>query len=599
MVATSLISSARLAGYEIEDLLGQGGMGVVFRARQTDLARTVALKVITPGWAGDAAYRSLFRREAKLAASLQHPHVIEVYDFGDIAGQLYLAMRFVDGVDLARVIAEEGRVRPERAADMIAQTAEALDAAHCAGLVHRDVKPGNILVTDRDAGDYVYLTDFGLTKQLDVTTLTATGGLVGTAAYMAPEQASGESVDPRADVYSLGCVLYHLLTGAVPFPREGVMAQLYAHATQPPPRPRDVVPDLPEVFDEIVLTAMAKRPAERYQSARDLGRAVRTASLLGAPESTESRMALVHSHQQPRRPGLDLAHAWYEVDDLAIGSEFAGHRIDRVAGVGATGHVYRATHVGLGRVVALKLIKPAFSRDETFRNRFQREARVTALLDHPNVVTVYSHGETDGRPYIALRYIDGPSLAELLRSEGGRLAPARAAWIIAQVAAALDAAHAHGIVHRDPKAGNVLVEGEIGRERAYLSDFGLCKNLTGSVLTLPGQAVGSMDYMAPEQIKGEPITAAADIYHLGCVLYECLTGAAVFAHLQGMRSLWAHLQDPPPSIREKVPSLSKSLDEVVQIALAKNPVSRYPSAGSLADAALAAANAGSGEGADC
>ena len=561
-------------------------MGVVFRARQAGLGRTIALKVIAPPFTGDETYRALFKREAQLSASLRHPHVIDVYDFGEVEGRLYLAMRYVDGADLKRILASTGRLPPDRAIEIITQTAEALDAAHRAGLVHRDIKPGNILVTERHGTDYVYLTDFGLTKQQGVAIRVLTQGIVGTAAYMAPEQVNGDVVDKRADVYSLGCVLYELLTGVVPYPRDGVLAQLYAHVYADPPHALDLAPNLPAALDEVIRTALAKDAGDRYPTAGQLGRAARAIARVAPDES--SGAALREDAPLVRWAGPDAARDSHKVDRLLpIGSEFAGYVINGVAGIGAMGEVYRATHRDLDRVVALKLVKPDYGQDETFRRRFQREARVTALIDHPNLVTVYAVGELDGRQYIAMRYVDGPALDELLRREGP-LEPGRAVKIIAQVAAALDAAHSHGIVHRDPKCGNLLVESHRDGDEAYLSDFGLSKDVTGSLLTLPGQALGSFDYMAPEMIRGEPVSGASDTYLLGCTLYELLTGFPPFAEAQGMRVLWAHLQDEPRSIKSMAPWLPDSLDQVVRRALAKDPEARFESSGSMAYAAIAA-----------
>src|SRR5436190_14504635 len=190
-------------------------MGVVYRAIQIGLDRNVALKVITPQYASDEEFRERFKRESRLAASIEHPNVIPIYEAGESDGVLFLSMRYVDGTDLKSVLEREGTLEPRRAARIVAQVAEALDAAHAAGLVHRDIKPANILMA---SGDHVYLTDFGLTKRASSeSALTKTGQMVGTVDYVAPEQVEGGRVDARTDVYSLGCVLYHLLTGRVPY----------------------------------------------------------------------------------------------------------------------------------------------------------------------------------------------------------------------------------------------------------------------------------------------------------------------------------------------------------------------------------------------
>jgi predicted Ser/Thr protein kinase len=246
-------------------------MGVVYKATQVGLDRAVALKVITPEFAHDEEFRARFARESKLAASIEHPNVIPVYEAGEHDGTLFLAMRFVDGTDLKSLLTREGRLEPIRAARFVAQIAHALDAAHAAGLVHRDVKPANALLA---AQDHVYLTDFGLTKRAaSGSAMTKTGQMVGTVDYVAPEQVEGGSVDARADVYSLACVYYHLLTGQVPFDKPSEMAKLYAHVHEAPPRVSEVVPGTPGAIDDVIWRGMAKEPTKRYLSAGDLGRA--------------------------------------------------------------------------------------------------------------------------------------------------------------------------------------------------------------------------------------------------------------------------------------------------------------------------------------
>jgi serine/threonine protein kinase len=266
-----------IAGYRIEAIAGRGGMGLVYRARQRRPDRIVAIKVIAPELAADPEFRARFEQESTTAAQIEHPNVIPVYEVGDEDGLLYIAMRYVQGVDLGGLLAQSGRLAPERVARLVSQTADALDAAHARGLVHRDVKPGNILVA---AGDHVYLTDFGLTKRsADTRGMTQTGMFVGTVDYIAPEQLEGRGIDARADVYALGCVTYQLLSGSVPFPRDSETAKILAHVNDPVPRLRDV----PAPLAAAVWRAMAKRPQDRFMSAGDFGRAV----LAGAAGRTD------------------------------------------------------------------------------------------------------------------------------------------------------------------------------------------------------------------------------------------------------------------------------------------------------------------------
>jgi predicted Ser/Thr protein kinase len=302
-VARELAPGDTFGGYRIEALAGRGGMGLVYRARQRRPDRIVAIKVITPALAADPDFRTRFEQESAAAAQIEHPNVIPVYEVGEEDGLVYIAMRYVDGVDLGRLRPGHEPLDPLRAAHIISQAAAALDAAHAHGLVHRDVKPGNILVTGTD---HVYLTDFGLTKRVsDTRGPTRTGMFVGTVDYIAPEQAEGRRVDARADVYALGCVLYELLAGQVPFPRGSEMATLYAHVHDPPPP----LPDVPGPLADAVARAMAKRPEDRFPSAGDFGRA----AVAGAAGRVE------------HGTGLSVA-----VGDAAIGDEHAPTEMDAV-----------------------------------------------------------------------------------------------------------------------------------------------------------------------------------------------------------------------------------------------------------------------------
>src|SRR3954471_13835389 len=278
------------AGHRIEDVAGRGGMGVVYRATQLALDRTVALKVIAPGLIEDDSMRSRFVRESKVAASIDHPNVIPIYYAGEEDGVAYIAMRYVAGDDLRSLVRREGRLEPRRAARLVAQVGQALDAAHAAGLVHRDVKPANVLL---GPDEHVYLTDFGLTKHaLSIGSATKPGHWVGTLDYVAPEQIRGERVDARADIYALGCVLYYALTGHIPFEREGDEAKLWAHLSDDPPKASAREPRVPAELDEVVQRAMAKSPDDRFPSAGDLGRAALAAAAGERPRERERLVAV-------------------------------------------------------------------------------------------------------------------------------------------------------------------------------------------------------------------------------------------------------------------------------------------------------------------
>jgi CheY-like chemotaxis protein len=262
-----------IAGYRIDGRIGRGGMGVVYRAQHLNLQRRAAIKIIAPDLAESEGFRERFTREARIAAALQHPNIVTVYDAGEVDGLLYLAMQYIEGEDLAAILRADGRLRPYRAIDVCRQVASALDAAHSMGLIHRDVKPANVLIEGRNA----FLTDFGLTKRLEGThaQLTRAGDVVGTIHYVAPEQIEGRRVSARSDVYSLGCLLYHCLSGQVPFALETDVAVIYAHLSEQPPSLSELRPELPEGLDAVMAKALDKSPDRRFPSCGDMISAAR------------------------------------------------------------------------------------------------------------------------------------------------------------------------------------------------------------------------------------------------------------------------------------------------------------------------------------
>jgi hypothetical protein len=266
---------SELFGYRLEALLGRGGMGIVYKAYDSRLKRYVALKLIAPELSGDARFRERFLAESELAASLDHPNVVPIYDAVDAEGRLAIAMRYVEGTDLKRLLQTEPVLEPARALAICTQVAAALDAAHARGLVHRDVKPSNVLL---DENEHVYLADFGLSRRLtDLEGRGDEGLSVGTPAYVSPEQIERGSVDGRADEYALGCLLYECLTGEAPFSRDAELAVLWAHVQEEPPAASEHNPDLPTEIDPVIATAMAKDPEQRYATCTELVHAARDA----------------------------------------------------------------------------------------------------------------------------------------------------------------------------------------------------------------------------------------------------------------------------------------------------------------------------------
>lgn len=288
-----LEAGEEIAGYRIIERVGAGGMGRVYRALHGPLDRIVAFKVIRPEIAVEHAFRQRFRREARLIAAIEHPSVVPVYDADEVDGVLFMAMRWVNGPDLRRQLAG-GPLQPARAVSLLAQIAGAVDAAHTLGLVHRDIKPSNVLLE----GDRAFLSDFGLARALGAgaDASTVTGGFVGTADYTAPELLDGDPGDARGDIYALGCVLYEMLTGSVPYPVDSLVGKLHAHAHDERPRPSARNPELPRGFDDVVPRALAVDPAERYATACELSAAAERA--LRTPPATRRS---ARSRKRPRR----------------------------------------------------------------------------------------------------------------------------------------------------------------------------------------------------------------------------------------------------------------------------------------------------------
>ena len=361
-------AGALVAGYRLEARVGAGGMAVVYRARDERLGRLVALKVLAPGLAADEEFRRRFIAESRAAAAVDDPHIIPVYEAGEADGVLFIAMRFVPGSDLRAVLAREGSLEPAAVTEVISPVAAALDAAHRAGLVHRDVKPANILVDERpDRAPHVYLSDFGVSKgAMSSVGMTASGMFLGTAEYAAPEQIQGLAVDGRTDQYALACVAYQLLTGVTPFQRDQGMAVLFAHMSEPPPSLTSRRPDLPGAADQVLARALAKVPEKRYGSCREFADALRDALGQQAPRAGGVRPAPARGASPAAGEGPAAGETVdAPVVDVASPATVDGHREpapDRTAPVGEpragdpNQRRGRAPLVGLTAVIAAAVV---------------------------------------------------------------------------------------------------------------------------------------------------------------------------------------------------------------------------------------------------
>jgi serine/threonine-protein kinase len=355
-----------VAGYLLEEQIGAGGMAVVFRAHDVRLDRTVALKILAPGLAADDAFRQRFIRESRAAAAVDDPHIIPVFEAGESQGVLFIAMRFVPGGDARSLVGRYGRLPAGRAVELVSQVATALDAAHGRGLVHRDVKPANILLDAGGGGgrpDHVYLSDFGLSKgSLQQSGLTGTGTFLGTLDYVAPEQIEGRPVDGRADEYALACAAFELLSGSPPFARSEAMAVMYAQLNEPAPALSGRVPGMPTAVDAVFARALAKAPADRYGSCREFADALRHALGLTPYDSGPSRVyAAEHPPTEAMRAAAETA-APAKPGGVPPGPgalRGAGAAAEVTTGIGAEATRVAGASGGVGRATAPDLT-PAY-----------------------------------------------------------------------------------------------------------------------------------------------------------------------------------------------------------------------------------------------
>ncbi|HVY62043.1 MAG TPA: protein kinase, partial [Planctomycetota bacterium] len=525
---------------------------------------------------------------------------------------------------------------------------DALAHAHERSVVHRDVKPDNVMVERDEASgaEVVKVVDFGLAKLLDAGgAMSPPGAMVGTLQYSSPEQAKGEPVDGRADLYAAGVLLFELLAGALPFAASSQIGFAVAHVTQPAPRlsERHAALGLPRSFDELLARALEKSPARRFQSAKEMRAALDMAEADLPAQATVQRVSgriSAASGPVPARPAAPIptpgaqttpskpaaslpgavAAAAAGAGDktfttgspppaaladvpptpqiLAPGTVVGRYVIEGTLGMGGMGAVYRGRHVHMKRPAAVKVIQSALAQDEVMRKRFLREARVASLFRHPCVVELYDFDEAGDLCYLAMELVDGQPLDKVLR-EGGPLPLPRAARVFDQILDALAAAHQGGVVHRDLKPANVML---CAGDRVKILDFGIARFLqpeggsgggsgSSSGLTAIGDFVGTPAYASPEQIQGFGVDGRADLYTCGVMLFEALAGRRPFVAKTAQEYLDQHLASPPPALwaaRPDLPSVME-LDAIVQKAMAKDSADRYQSALEMREAVLAVA----------
>jgi len=554
--------------YRILDRLGGGGMGVVYKAVDLKLDRPVALKFLSSQRGASEEHKRRFIREARAASALDHPNICTVYEIDETPdGALFIAMALCEGETLRDRIAR-GPLPVGEAVEIAEQIAAGLARAHGRGIVHRDVKPANVIVAPDGR---VKLVDFGIAKLADQSRLTRAGTTVGTAGYMSPEQLHGEEPDPRTDVWSLGVVIYEMVTGHSPFEAESeteTVKAILRRAQQPMSQLR---PGVPPALERIVERALAKRLEDRTGSMDAMSAELRrlAAGLATPSRASDPDRTVVEIPAPLPPPPLPLPETREGLHGQAIGP----YEILEILGGGGMGVVYRARDTRLERIVALKFLPPELTRDREAKMRFEQEARAASSLDHPNLCTILEMGEApDGRLYMAMPCYDGETLRRKI--ERGPLPVEEAVDVALQIARGLAKAHRNGIIHRDIKPANLIVTSD---GVVKILDFGLAKLAGSAAISRTGSSAGTPAYMSPEQARGDEVDPRADLWSLGVVLYEMLTGRRPFRGEREQAVIYSILHESAQPLRELRPEAPPELARIVERLMAKRPEDRYPS----------------------
>ena len=577
--------------FELRGVLGMGGYGVVFSGWDTKFDKVCAVKALQPQ--GEVAIEvARFKREARAIAGLRHQHVVQFYDFDydQPHNTLYIAMELVDGAPLDVVLARRKRLPIASAAEIVAQAAMGIQAAHALGVIHRDVKPANLIICgDVVADPEVKIIDFGIAKFLDDTKLrrttlkelTKAGTTVGTPVYMAPEQAAGKAVGPATDQYSLAICLYEMVSGRPPFTGDNPFTVAAAHLTaepEPPSRHHDAVP---AALDHAILRALSKDPDERFADLAGFGAAVRTACAGVASNATQDIDLGVAVRTIPAAKNPTPKFVPATVTDPVVGGFELGHQLGR----GGMAVVWQSVEPFSHVPVAVKMMQSRAGGSIDLREAFLTEARAHASLDHPNVVKLLDYGRVgdDDVPPAEVEVGDPFQVMELAEASL-RDDPLPTTWtelcaILQDVLRGLGYAHARGIVHRDLKPENIL---RIGTEQPLykLSDFGIAyaaqqhRDTERALLTM---TVGTPYYMAPEQFRAAwyDYGPHTDLYALGCIAYELVTGSVPFTNTRLIELATAHMSKPPAPLQPRF-DVPAGFEDWVARLLAKAPRDRYP-----------------------
>ncbi len=560
--------------YEIVELLARGGMGAVYRARRTVLGDDVAIKVLTAPH--DEALRERFLRESRAAAQLRHPHIVSILDYDvDAEGHPYMVMEYLNGPSLMQRLAVDRRLPLDEVLRVVPTICSALQAAHGAGIVHRDIKPGNVVGHEYASGEFVYkLVDFGLAHLRatgDDQRLTRAHDFLGTVMYAPPEQLRGQPTDPRSDLYSLAAMVYELLTGQPPFTHPEPLVVVTRHLTAPPRPLRELVADVPAAVEEVVLRALAKSPDDRFPSVEAFAAALCDGA---SRDAARPAVAGVTDHTS---------------DAAARALPVVGqYQLERPLAAGRLGsHVYLGRHATMQTPVAVRVLRRDDVTDwAAARERFLREARAMQVV-HPSILQVRDLGETDELLFLVTDFIEGDSVAERLAREGPLALPLLHRFA-AQLADAVAALHRRGsfVCGISPYTTRILHDAD--GDRVLVSSGGISQVqdllATLSDAALRGEAIthSELPFVAPEVLMGDQPSAAGDLFTVGALVYYMATGSAPYVGGSLPELMGAMLRtrpEPLGALREDVPP---PFSDAIMACLSPLPAERPPDARALA-----------------
>ncbi len=559
----------RIREYEILDVIGKGGMGAVYRARHVYLDEERAIKVVHSEFAEDEAFLQRFIREAKMLVKLRHRNLVQLFEFGTLKEDtFFMVLELIRGDSLLDRVSKLTRVPIHEALKIIREAALGLHMAHQKGIVHRDISPDNILVVkDEEGNDVTKVIDFGIAKPLadQSRIFTRTNMFLGKPEFCSPEQCGrleeGEVIDHRSDIYSLGITFYYALTGKLPFYSPTSQGYLVKHVTEAPKSISLHFPSghFPVQLEHIIVKMLAKDRDERYATMDELAKALQ--------EFT--------SPSPPPQPVKPSAKSEIRSSELAPGSVFERrYVIEKLLRKGTKGIFYKAIDNILDVPIVLKLITTEMLADAKAKERFKRAILLSHKLRHPNVCRIFDVGESDDGLFISMEYVEGQSLSDLVRSEK-KLKNDVAFQIVKDLLSAIKEANHLGIIHRNLKPQNIMIDSKF---HAHILDFGSAITALALPHTEPSQYFGASVYTAPEMLISNTTDHRSDLYSIGVILYELITGVKPFVAQTLPALIFSHMNNPPKKPSEVAPEIHPALEAMILKSIEKDLALRYQTA---------------------